>query len=844
MTESNTSENFSYFEKRMKELGITPEVNQVELWQSKPDGPGNVLVQQPIFRPHEKGIIIVPYSLERNHIRIQKEGSKQKESWSIIRLEKPIVKPDGSTIKYLMPKGGGSFPFFPPALVKKYESSEKIRTLFLTEGFFKAMKGSAHGLDIIGLASITHMKDRDKGILHQSILFLIKQCKVERVVWLTDGDCLDISQKEINEENDLFKRPNSFYQSVATFKQLLDDYDLDKYFMHIDIDTILSEYKNLKRDDVKGLDDLLCSFPDRTAEIVDALNSVSTSSMFFCKFRITTGLGKVYAHFHLRDATEFYLFHVERRNELKDKNFIFHGTKYKYDEHKGRCEVLVPGEAEDYFRVGNTYYKFIWVPNKYGQDERKFEMRLKGTIIDDYGKAFIEHIPKYESFCNVPDHVTFHQVLRSCFNVYNPLEHQPLEEDCEMEDCPTIIAYLKHVFGEHIVKFKHPVSNQIETYSNFDMALDYMQLLYQQPAEKLPILCLVSKENNTGKSTLGKLLRQIFGGNCAIVGNQDLVDQFNAHWTTKLVVICDEAKIDKHHVVEKVKMLSTAEKVMMNAKGKDQVEIDCFLKFILITNNEDNFIQVTEEDIRFWVIKVPVITRENPNIMELMIEEIPAFLSFLNRRKLKTDKLNRMWFHPSLIRTTAFQRVVEFSKPQVVKEIRSKIRELFFETGEETIMMTRTAIQEDLLQRQKYEDFYLENVLKTFLKLEQYHKYEYRGVLYATLGHVAAILPEGKSIYDADIQITRKTLVHRHQYPKWDRRVDMNTRETQIKLVWVKNSGRPYVFNRMDFLTEEEIAGNVPDPELASMATTTEPPASSDDQVPRPPESIQNDLPF
>jgi hypothetical protein len=36
------------------------------------------------------------------------------------------------------------------------------------------------------------------------------------------------------------------------------------------------------------------------------------------------------------------------------------------------------------------------------------------------------------------------------------------------------------------------------------------------------------KENNTGKSTLGNLLRLMLGANVAIVGNQDLAGDFNA----------------------------------------------------------------------------------------------------------------------------------------------------------------------------------------------------------------------------------------------------------------------------------------------------------------------------
>jgi hypothetical protein len=42
----------------------------------------------------------------------------------------------------------------------------------------------------------------------------------------------------------------------------------------------------------------------------------------------------------------------------------------------------------------------------------------------------------------------------------------------------------------------------------------------------------------------------------------------------------------------------------MEAKGKDREEVEFFGKFILCSNNEDNFIQIDEEETRFWIIKV------------------------------------------------------------------------------------------------------------------------------------------------------------------------------------------------------------------------------------------------
>jgi hypothetical protein len=832
---STTTENsISYFDQRMNQLGITQELNQVNLWRSetiKKDDGGqqieNVLKPVPVFSLHPQGIKILVYSLRRSTIRIQKEGSNQKEDWSIIRLEKPLIKPNGDVMKYRMPKGQGSYPFFPPALLHKYDLKTQIDTLYITEGFFKAFKGSMHGVDIVGLPSITHMKNRETGALHPEILELMKQCKVRRMVWLTDGDCLDITSKEIDEKTDLYKRPSSFYASISTFKQLLDDYDIDKYFVHIDIDNIVSNTlfskgsgTRLTRDQVKGLDDLLCSFPDRISEILQDLSSVSKPGEWFSKFNITNSIGKVWEHFRLGNPTQFYQFHQERRKDLKGKEFVFRGTRYKFNEEKGECDVLVPGAAKDYFRVGDQYYKFVSIPNKYKQLERSFKGRLKGTIIDDHGKEFCKHIPKYEAFCNVPDHVNFHQVINSCFNVYNPLDHSPDEEECTEQDCALVINFLKHIFGENIIHFYHPKTKQKLEYRTYQLALDYFQLMYQQPWQKLPIVCLVSQENNTGKSTVGKLLKQIFGSNCAIVGNQDLAGDFNAHWATKLCVICDETKIDKQHVVEKVKSLSTADKIMMNAKGKDHVEIDCFIKFMFITNNEKNFITLTDEDIRYWVIKVPTLKEENPNMLDLMIEEIPAFLSYLNRRKLATENLNRMWFHPSLLRTEALRKVVEFSKPQIVKEITSRVRELFFATGHPEIMMTKGAIQEDLLGKSKAEDFYLDTILKDHMKLPMFGHFYCNNQKHPT-PELAAATAKRELNAQSELEVLHhvrfKTVVTRFSYPKFERTVDVNTRKVERKIVLINEVGRPFIFRRSDFLSAEEIENNIPDPEMMNL---------------------------
>ena len=783
----------SYYEQRLSKLGITDENNKIGLlYNDTSTTPHSIQTkEEQIFRKHDKGIEIIVYTLDREPVRIEKDGSRWKKDWSIVRLEKPIINKNGDEIKYLMPKGHGSHPFFPPSLIEKFENKTKIDCLYLTEGFFKAFKGHLAGIDVVGLASITHLKNKEKGGLHEDILRLIRNCDIKRVAWLVDGDCLDISRKfndtkkDVKERSkiDLYKRPNSFFISINTFKQLLDDYEVDKYFMHVDTDAIVADYK-VDRDEVKGLDDILIKFPNLQEEIAADIKSVSKKGYWFSKFNITFGLSKVRDHFHINNPNIFYLFHADRNSGIKNREFTFNGTKYKYDEEKAECQIIVPGEATQYFRVGDDYFKFIMKPNKYKQLERHFDGRLKTTITDDHGKHIINHIPKYEAFANVPDHVNFQQVINNCFNVYSPMDHTPVEEPCEQNDCPSIMNFIRHIFSQHTVSFLNPKTKQRQEVSMLDLGLDYIQLLYQQPWEKLPILCLVSKENNTGKSTFGKLLKQIFGGNAAIVGNQDLAGDFNKHWSTKTIVICDETKIDKQTVIEKVKSLSTADKIMMNAKGRDHVEIDCFIKFIFITNNEDNFIYATEDDIRYWVIKVPTIKEENPTLLDDMIEEIPSFLSFLNGRKLSTEKLNRMWFHPQLLKTEALKKVIQYSMPAIVKDIKQRIQDMFLDFEVDRILMSRQDVMDEFFKGGRYETNYVEKVLKETLKLDHFH----------TLSET------DKDLFGNPVK-QYKTC--RYTYPRWES-LHRDGKQV-IDRVDVSKNGRPFIFERSAFVDKDMI---------------------------------------
>ena len=128
---------------------------------------------------------------------------------------------------------------------------------------------------------------------------------------------------------------------------------------------------------------------------------------------------------------------------------------------------------------------------------------------------------------------------------------------------------VEHIFGEQ-----------------YEYGLDYLQLLYLRPTQKLPILLLVSEERNTGKTTFLNFLKSVFEDNATFNTNEDFRSKFNSDWAGKLLVMVDEALLTRREDSERLKNLSTAKTYKAEAKGKDRDEINFFAKFVMCSNNE------------------------------------------------------------------------------------------------------------------------------------------------------------------------------------------------------------------------------------------------------------------
>ena len=304
-------------------------------------------------------------------------------------------------------------------------------------------------------------------------------------------------------------------------------------------------------------------------------------------------------------------------------------------------------KEEEYMRVGTTLYKVVNQPCASGGYEKRRVIWNNSTLRQDYGKNYLATVPKYDGFCTVPDHLNYRKEIDGFLNLYEPIEHTP-----QIGDFPNIRSLVLHIFGEQ-----------------YNLGLDYLQLLFLQPLQKLPILLLVSEERNTGKSTFLNFLKAVFGDNVTFNTNEDFRSQFNSDWAGKLLIVVDEVLLNRREDSERLKNLSTTFNYKVEAKGKDRTEIAFFAKFVLCSNNEYLPVIIDAGETRYWVRKIDRLQSDDTDFLQKLKEEIPAFLFFLTQRELSTEKESRMWFNPKLTHTAALQKIIRSNRNRLEIEM-------------------------------------------------------------------------------------------------------------------------------------------------------------------------------
>lgn len=318
-----------------------------------PDGLYQKTEQQFIKETNNGDLIITPFTLDRKFWQINqkksKNGTYKLQTYAVTRLAEPR-----EGMKYVFPPNAtfpDSMPFIPPRLVEKFERGENIKNLVLTEGYLKALVASVHeDLDIIGLPSITIFKSKETatnegrvGGLFQDITTLA--AKSQNVIILWDGDACHFSQKDLDEERDLARRPQVFAAQVIQLKDCLKHLDCDIYFSIV--------RSNSFEQRPKGIDDLVLTAQKlgiSKGAIKYDLTNFNGEQKYFYTVNITKKTKGIYELLGLNSVQRFYELN---ENRLKDvETFFFQKKTYTIDQNRNITEKpLYDPNDYDFYRL-------------------------------------------------------------------------------------------------------------------------------------------------------------------------------------------------------------------------------------------------------------------------------------------------------------------------------------------------------------------------------------------------------------------------------------------------------------------------------------------------------------
>lgn len=779
-----------------------------------------------LFDHDEDGNIVIHYfNLLGQPYRWRKEETKQTRDF----IRKRLCKPQHENFKYWQEKGSPQFPFFTPRIISKYKRCKEsvnidgsavdpIATLFLVEGEFKAFKGALADLDIVGLPSIHGFYNGDvKGKIHEDIQELIITCQVKKIVLLYDADVLIVNYKE---ENDLSKRPSSFYGAIKAFREslqlLLDDKEVRLecvFFMHI-------ESKYLK--DGKGLDDLLANYSACTTEIIEDLHKLAFANKYFHGVSILDQIkdvhSKLYRYLGLNDEQEFYKTY---QPFIESREFEFKRRRYVYDNEKKEVVYVRHKDADKFMRIGPDWVKEIVRINKYGEEERELRRWSIAEIKRDYQKFpdFTEQIMKYDDYCNEPNWTSqYKRVHKNCYNLC-----EPLMWSAQPGSVRNTIKFLKHIFqgiADVQLNSDGTVANESCVIGDpFTVALDYLSILLTNPKHMLPVPILVSQENGTGKSTFLKWLQLLFGANMCILGNEQFKMKFNSHYISKFIIAVDEGflEVDKKSEKERLKQLVTADSAYLESKGMDVRKINYYGKLIICSNDADRVMKIDEGESRWFVVKVPIIPKiklrgidlknrgyntfrgeqivddivyevpdVDPDLETKLKEEMPALIHFLRDRKIHHPRVNRLWFDPEWFITEQFKLIVETTKNRIDRVFEDWLRDQFLTYDHSTLEYTLKYLTEQLndgkVSKYKIDTVELKKYLKEKGLVPGKPKWHKMPVGFSTQG----VVDERGVIVDPGANLDN--------VPK--------------KIEYKPNTGRTFLFKREDWISSEELLGD------------------------------------
>ncbi len=763
------SEALTFFQRQFKETGLTEEDNKIEVlkvegeeWKTdlliysetnkifEKDSKGKMTdkvlssdmkIQYPDLYGGVYTYFKKPYVNPKKKDAPEKQKEDGKENWFFrIRLEVPTKDDEGKARKYNQPSGSGVIPFFNKKIVLAFQNETVIDTLYLIEGEKKASRMCVAGFYAVGLMGFTGWRQgKGSPSLHDDLKELIWKCKVKKVVLQTDADTLTITY---DEKKNLAERPNLFFRNVADLRNAMTEFINSERFA---LEYVYCSYlraKNLE-ENAKGVDDLLNLYQtedlpetaspiekERQAKAIRKreehlkavcaeLTELTFGGRYFQYHVISHGEEKkMPSFFGLSNVNDFYKFYGE---SIGIKEFNFKGIRYQLIN--DNLIKIKHDESKKYIFIHDKLYKKVETTDAKKSISMSWDIISQKFVKDEY-KAypnFLDEVERYDSFCVVPNNMgNFEPVIGKSFNMYMPIKTVAV-----LGKLVETVKFFKHLFrGESTIVFDE---NNIwdENFiigCPFAIMIDWMTIMIQNPLQKLPVPCLLSRENGTGKTTFMQVIEALLEDNGIILSNEEFSAGFNGHFATKTFIGLDEAMVDKEVEKEKLKQFVTAKKVLLHLKGQERKKVDFFAKFVFCTNRED-FMRVQTEESRWYIMKVFPFDKANQkaNILDdFLIPELSALLYYLQNRTVFHKKISRTWFDEEHYKTEAFYSLVNETKYSAEKEIESYIKETFLDFKFSPMYLTLNFMVEQINKTAKYkvDKNYLKNYLKRTKRLE------------------------------------------------------------------------------------------------------------------------------
>ena len=745
-------------------LGKRPAIPKVRRWideatgkekeEKVRDADGNYIAEPfPLFQSDEKdNIKMYPYTLEGQLISYLRDKQPKysegdvEDLYFITRMNPEWLKENPGHPKYKFPGGDtkkGTYPFFPPVLFEAYKKGEHIETVILTEGYFKAMKMSVHGMMTIGLGSITLFADTKTKQLYPDIVKFLNVVKPDNIVILFDGDCTDLGKSalkelEENREPNLSKRPYGFMNSMLKLKDMLLEFKNQKgdpcelffaFNKKLREDEDIVDEKTGKitvvNNSPKATDDLLCDEEYKTQDslIADDINHPGRPGIYFNKTNLRqTNDTKIRGVFNCQSPEKFY---EAWATVIGGKRFKYNGGIYYYNAADKKLVQALDQTLKDYVAIGSEIVLVTEepIPNANGASI-EFYTQSDKVINARYGDGTAKKLYQYKHYVDYtinPCNENYSQEVVNqsgyrFFNLYSPLTYEAVEGKW-----PTIEKLLKQItklYGEDY----------------YQMLLDWITLTYFKPLQFLPIIMLVSKERGTGKTSFLNLLKYIYGNNAVIGGNDLIMSKFNSLLAGKLIVGVDESTLgDNKEVGEALKYMSTSRTMHIEKKGKDKKEVPAFCKFVLCSNEVRKGVFIAKDEIRFWVMRLtPWEDGQYDTGFEDNIEsEVQAFLFYIKQRWERNEmyvkeREHRMWFDPKRLINDDLINMMSGTESNFEGSLLDFLHDMFKDTGRTRLYFDTQYIWDNVPDAKRKDQTYIRNVLKDMpgvKRMEDSNKY-------------------------------------------------------------------------------------------------------------------------